>query len=239
MEKKNTILLTVIAVATLLVAVVGATFAYFTATNTAAGDSDTATVTTETVSAINVTSQASKEAYLEYPGGVSVLAAGVNVSKTAASAGSTSTISYDVNLKYTNNTGTALKYTIYTTTAEAALALEGFDIDANCNLQVSQEEGQERYAYVCSKATADAFASLGTKGTTGSLEANTAEAKTVQVADETITVNSEDATNDSRYYFVVVEYPSTGNQTATDSNKEISLSIEVTEPTISTTADSQ
>ena len=34
MEKKNTILLTVIAVATLLVAVVGATFAYFTATAT-------------------------------------------------------------------------------------------------------------------------------------------------------------------------------------------------------------
>lgn len=34
MEKKNTILLTVIAIATLLVAVVGATFAYFTATVT-------------------------------------------------------------------------------------------------------------------------------------------------------------------------------------------------------------
>lgn len=38
MEKKNTVLLTVIAVATLLVAVVGATFAYFTATNTDATD---------------------------------------------------------------------------------------------------------------------------------------------------------------------------------------------------------
>ena len=34
MEKKNMVLLTVIAVATLLVAVVGATFAYFTATIT-------------------------------------------------------------------------------------------------------------------------------------------------------------------------------------------------------------
>ena len=32
MEKKNMVLLTVIAIATLLVAVVGATFAYFTAT---------------------------------------------------------------------------------------------------------------------------------------------------------------------------------------------------------------
>ena len=38
MEKKNTVLLTVIAVATLLVAVVGATFAYFTASNSYTGD---------------------------------------------------------------------------------------------------------------------------------------------------------------------------------------------------------
>ena len=38
MEKKNTVLLTVIAVATLLVAVVGATFAYFTASNSSTGN---------------------------------------------------------------------------------------------------------------------------------------------------------------------------------------------------------
>ena len=46
MEKKNTILLTVIAVATLLVAVVGATFAYFTATNSTSGEGGTTDVTT-------------------------------------------------------------------------------------------------------------------------------------------------------------------------------------------------
>lgn len=44
MEKKNTILLTVIAIATLLVAVVGATFAYFTATVTNEGTDKTQTV---------------------------------------------------------------------------------------------------------------------------------------------------------------------------------------------------
>ena len=53
MDKKNTMLLTVIAVATLLVAVVGATFAYFTASNTASG-STTATVKTEAVGAVTV-----------------------------------------------------------------------------------------------------------------------------------------------------------------------------------------
>ncbi len=54
MERKNTMLLTVIAVATLLVAVVGATFAYFTASG---GSSATSTVqvTTESVSNSTIT----------------------------------------------------------------------------------------------------------------------------------------------------------------------------------------
>jgi predicted ribosomally synthesized peptide with SipW-like signal peptide len=46
MEKKNTILLTVIAIATLLVAVVGATFAYFTATVTTTNAEDGGSATT-------------------------------------------------------------------------------------------------------------------------------------------------------------------------------------------------
>ena len=56
MEKKNTILLTVIAVATLLVAVVGATFAYFTATSSTDGNgASTVTLKTETVSTVQLT----------------------------------------------------------------------------------------------------------------------------------------------------------------------------------------
>jgi len=54
MDKKNTMLLTVIAVATLLVAVVGATFAFFTASNTASGETKV-TTTTETVGSVTVT----------------------------------------------------------------------------------------------------------------------------------------------------------------------------------------
>ena len=63
MEKKNTILLTVIAVATLLVAVVGATFAYFTAQGgttrtreiqiqTSTSDSTTFGVSEQTIQAV-------------------------------------------------------------------------------------------------------------------------------------------------------------------------------------------
>ena len=45
MEKRNTMLLTVVAIATLLVAVVGATFAYFTATGDTSGSSDVRVIT--------------------------------------------------------------------------------------------------------------------------------------------------------------------------------------------------
>lgn len=52
MDKKNTLLLTVIAIATLLVAVVGATFAYFTA-QTGAGQSANINVTTSTSDSVS------------------------------------------------------------------------------------------------------------------------------------------------------------------------------------------
>lgn len=54
MDKKNTMLLTVIAVATLLVAVVGATFAYFTALGSDTSSSTAANVTTQKVQAIGL-----------------------------------------------------------------------------------------------------------------------------------------------------------------------------------------
>lgn len=53
MDKKNTLMLTVIAVATLLVAVVGATFAYFTASENAGGTT-TVTAKTEKVGSVAV-----------------------------------------------------------------------------------------------------------------------------------------------------------------------------------------
>ncbi len=57
MEKKNTLLLTVIAVATLLVAVVGATFAYFSL-STGGDSSTTATISTPKVGTALITAKA-------------------------------------------------------------------------------------------------------------------------------------------------------------------------------------
>ena len=57
MEKKNTLLLTVIAVATLLVAVVGATFAYFGSFSTKVDNKAGVNVTTEAVLAVTYVSE--------------------------------------------------------------------------------------------------------------------------------------------------------------------------------------
>lgn len=56
MDRKNTMLLTVIAVATLLVAVVGATFAYFSITGTNSSGTTVITTTTGSVGTVTLTS---------------------------------------------------------------------------------------------------------------------------------------------------------------------------------------
>lgn len=71
MEKKNTILLTVIAIATLLVAVVGATFAYFTANVTTTGDTNgenKATVTTYALTSATMNAGNKVQETNVYPG---------------------------------------------------------------------------------------------------------------------------------------------------------------------------
>ena len=69
MEKKNMVLLTVIAVATLLVAVVGATFAYFTATSTTTGNETTTSAKTAQLATLSWTAEETgrSEVYLPYP----------------------------------------------------------------------------------------------------------------------------------------------------------------------------
>ena len=68
MEKKNMVLLTVIAVATLLVAVVGATFAYFTAQSTTTGNSATTSATTRQLAALSWSAGESGKSPEVYPG---------------------------------------------------------------------------------------------------------------------------------------------------------------------------
>src|SRR5574344_1462561 len=123
MERKNTVLLTVIAVATLLVAVIGATFAYFTAT---AGGSGTTpvSVTTSSVGATSFTNtsivltvqqsdmnqadgKSDHSKYTDKEG-----AAATSFTKTVPKATTTQKATCSVKITYTPTSADALAYTM-------------------------------------------------------------------------------------------------------------------------------
>ena len=227
MEKKNTILLTVIAVATLLVAVVGATFAYFTAASTAGDPNDTAaTGTTTTVGGVNlVATSASTDNDIAYPGGYVV--AGVKVEATNSDANNSYDTSFHVVGKVTNNTGTVLNWKLYEVPASIADPITA----GSCQRQEqSQADGTTRYWYTgCTLAEGiDEDATAIAQGTIAK-NATDSEIKTTKKEELTIAASNSATT----YYYLVVEYPNNAeaDQTATDAGKTITAQItNVTEP---------
>lgn len=210
MDKKNMILLTVIAVATLLIAVVGATFAYFTASTNLTNGGQTSTATTSQLSdvGLSVTADLSYES-MAYPGGFSVVGVKAETSK-----GATDThnyrISYNVDMEFTNETGTALTWTLY----EKSSQLTNAD---SCTLQENNETaGETHYWYTCTTTN-----DYGTQVQTGTVAAG---ANAVRVS--TTALESLDTTN-STYYYLVVNYPNdaSSNQYTADGNKKIESKI--------------
>lgn len=210
MDKKNMILLTVIAVATLLIAVVGATFAYFTASTNLTSGNQTSTATTSQLSDVGLTVTAGLSyASMEYPGGFSVV--GVSA---AATKGNSDThnyrISYNVDMEFTNATGTALTWTLY----ERSSALTNAD---SCTLQENTETpGETHYWYTCTNTN-----DYGTQVQTGTVAAGATASRV-----STTTLETLDTTN-TTYYYLVVNYPNNTetNQYTNDGNKTIESKI--------------
>ena len=118
MEKRNTLLLTVIAVATLLVAVVGATFAYFannanvdnvanlTATT---ASSSSAFISTGSTIVMNVTAANMVQAYGQAAGNLAATSETVGDNfKVSFTAGTTETLSCTYHVYYKWDTGTGV-----------------------------------------------------------------------------------------------------------------------------------
>lgn len=106
-ERKNgnTVLLTVIGVATLLVALVGATFAYFTATVNTSGNKDIQVQTTQ-VAGLTMTSTASTVGVPVYPGWVGYQTIDIQATGDAGKA------KYKLELNFEdNNSSSATTYT--------------------------------------------------------------------------------------------------------------------------------
>src|SRR5574344_953774 len=121
MEKKNMVLLTIVAVATLLVAVVGATFAYFSASVGGTGNTsnNTSTVTTKIIAGVNYEGSAVYTNAAAYPG-----AKGVQkfvVSKPTGTIDSSASIKYRVILTPTVDSAfnSDITYSVYKTTTPA------------------------------------------------------------------------------------------------------------------------
>ncbi len=202
MEKKNMVLLTVIAVATLLVAVVGATFAYFTAsiTNNYNGHESNGNANIQSGSVgnnrtvvANVDGQAgSFEENDVYPGHKEVAALQVTVTGNG---------SQGIDIIYTPSENTFPDGNI-----EISVYKSGGSVDIgeggnyfNCQKQIGTEGNTQTFYETCEKAESTLGTIVGSKHSLTQAE----KEKTVVLAQDTITDTGSGTT---QVYYVVVEF---------------------------------
>lgn len=217
MEKKNTVLLTVIAVATLLVAVVGATFAYFTASasGSTTGTTEASTPTLATVK-LNTNAISMATPYEIYPGTMNYVGASADA-VVETTGGQTS---YDYNVRY-DVTGTVtldnafafpVKYTVYKVESSVTAVTCGDVLKETAN-----NEAQFRRECQLDAALTESTVAQ--------------ETKTIAAGETTATFTLEEtaATNDNKtfYYYLVVEYPNATTGQNADQGKKITMNLDV------------
>ncbi len=249
-NRGQTIFLSVIGIATLLVAIIGATFAYFTTTinkDSVAGGNTSGT--TATVGNTVFTFNAIEDSYtkLEYPGGLAVFGATATVKNEDAT--DTYEATYNLQIKYTNPTGTDLTWDLY----ELDNTVTGLD-SANCTLLHKEEsdgvhlwygsdgDGNTNTDAVCRYADEETKFPAANKVSSGTLKANQAVETTITSAssDDEITEATKSKldgktvdtkTNSSKHYYLVVKYPNEQSNQAEpesgDAGKTISVKLVV------------
>ena len=218
MEKKNTILLTVIAVATLLVAVVGATFAYFTATSSVTGDGNEGTVNTANnigSVAINQTDIAASNNTI-YPGTMNYVGTIIQATKSDT----TENFTLDYSLKGTVSVEEAFAHDITWKLYKVA-ASEASPVSCPEVTETPTATGTQ-YSQSCTlgkSLTGDSVGdgSLVAQGTLTAGETSSP----VSYAD-----GSVDTDGGSDYYYLVVEYPNKQVDQNADQGKNITMTIQ-------------
>ena len=197
MEKKNTILLTVIAIATLLVAVVGATFAYFTATvsvDEETKDKNVTNVTTQTMASATMAFGNKVDATNVLPGYKAVR------SVTVTGAGEAGDL--PVNAVITVTPTIAPEF-IVAGNSDVTWKLYKSTEAITCTSNTQATTGQYSDAATCVVGESGDLSSL-----TPVLEGTAANANTAA----SLPVSVEYNTNDT--YYLVVEYANNGVQDA-------------------------
>lgn len=233
MEKKNTVLLTVIAVATLLVAVVGATFAYFTASTAGTGTGAASTSTTTTIGSVALnlgTATLTGQDKMQYPGGKMV--AGAKFDATVTGEG-TFSATYTIKAKVDATALAAtssVKYAIYRTDAEVT-----GDAVTSCALKNGTVEGDatKKTYYYDGCAYNTAITSGAEKVAEATLTGGTS--KDDITFDESLTGLTKDASQ-TYYYYLVVEYVNNNAEQNADQGKTVTAQITSIENANSTAA---
>ena len=231
MEKKNMVLLTVIAVATLLVAVVGATFAYFTATvqdtredGSGKGETKvTAGSIANTTVVSNVSNTAGKfEKTGVYPGHIE--AAGLSVTATHNKEETTNTkinIVYDV----TSNEFAKDEIEINVYKSDSDLSLNNF---FNCQHTSSPQDGNVvQFSETCDKEPDALVSELHAEKltTTQPVKLDTGSKEDIVLATDTITTT--DTVAKTVNYYVVVQFKNNSSDQNASMNAKLDGKITV------------
>ncbi len=213
-----------IAVATLLVAVVGATFAYFTATtgSSATGndkvEASTANVGNRTLTYTGTTG----EAKMQYPGGMMVIPGSVEA-KVETTNGTPTPVDFSFKLGYdigiTNieelDANTTITWKIYETTSQVTPL-----IPEACKEKIETGQGdsenETHYAYTGCEVTA--FGSNSVAEGTLSSSSLTATGNSNEITFEGVTGTT------TKYYYLVLTYPDNNKQNG-DMGAKISAQI--------------
>lgn len=209
MERKNTILLTVIAIATLLVAVVGATFAYFTASVTGngnTGNENTSKIETAVLASVEYNNGKNFALTGAFPG-----AKGIQTFSMAPAGDAGAKGKYVITLtpNSANTLLTHISYTLYKvkTTDAAANKIETDTVGTV----------QNGVNYTAT----DTFKTTGTVTTvkTGSISDTTA------ITLDTVAFTMGDANSEAYTYYLAYEYV---NDTTADQNTEMGKTFSAT-----------
>ena len=208
------------------VAVVGATFAYFTATtlgDEADGEAQTGTATT--VGGVNLTmTTTTGDADMAYPGGYVV--AGASVKATNSDVKNDYTTTFDLNGTITNNTGTVLNWYVYEV---SALIDDPITANSCVREQQVQADGTTRYWYKDCEldsriATTSSAIAKGTVPAATGEGLTTPGTATVEVVDEELEPAA--GASATTYYYLVVEYPNdASNPQDADQGKTITAKL--------------
>ena len=219
MEKKNVVLLTVIALATLLVAVVGATFAFFTATvkdeRTGDGDAGKTNITAGSVASTTVVGNVSNEVGKfttsgVYPGHKEI--ASLSVTTTNGGEQEKSDTKVDIVYNVTNNTFADDEIEVSVYKKEDSEATEIVPDYFGCTHQATpQEETNEvRFSETCTKDLASLESTVKlTKLTSEPVKLQKGTSEDLVLTTDTITANGKSQAK-TVYYYVVVEFKETG-----------------------------